>query len=150
VSRAPIDVFAAAGLLAAALTAAAALIAPFDHAAWLVAYLLLVGFAAQALLGRGQASLAADRPAASAVQLILWNTGVVAVPAGVFLNARVLVVLGGLSLLAGLVSFWRRTDPMHRARFGPPALPIAYVLLTGLMAISALIGIALAWHRPWI
>jgi uncharacterized membrane protein YidH (DUF202 family) len=150
VSGSPFDLFGAASLLAAVLVAAAALIAPFDHAAWLVAYLLLVGFAAQTLLGRGQATLAADRPAASATQLTLWNTGVVAVPAGVFLNARFLVVFGGLALLAGVVSFWRRTNPVRRARFGHPVLPIAYLLLSGLMAISACIGIALAWHRPWI
>jgi hypothetical protein len=150
VSRTAFDVFAAASLLAAVLTAGAGLIAPFDHAAWLVAYLLLVGFAAQALLGRGQAALAADRPAASETQLTLWNAGVIAVPAGVFMNARSLVVLGALALLAGVVSFWLRTTPVRRARFGPPVLPIAYVLLSGLMAISAFIGVALAWHRPWI
>ena len=149
-SRSAFDVFAAASLLAAVLVAGAALIAPFDHGTWLVAYLVLVGFAAQALLGRGQAALATDRPAASTAQLTLWNTGVVAVPAGVFLNARSLVVLGALALLAGLVSFSRRTNPVRRARFGPSVLPIAYALLTGLMAISAFIGIALAWHRPWI
>jgi hypothetical protein len=146
----PFDACAAASLLAAVLTAGAALIAPFDHAAWLVAYLVLVGFAAQMLLGRGQAALVGDPHLVVEAQLVLWNLGVLTVPAGVFLNARLLVVLGGLALLAGLVSFGRRTSPVRRARIGPPGLPIAYLFLIALMAGSTFVGVALAWHRPWI
>ena len=49
---------AALASLAAALVALVVRMAePFEHGAWLVAYLVLVGFLAQLLLGRGQAAL---------------------------------------------------------------------------------------------
>ena len=48
---------AAASLVAAASVAVLRATQPFEHGIWLVAYLFLVGFLAQLLLGRGQAAL---------------------------------------------------------------------------------------------
>jgi hypothetical protein len=128
-----------------------ALVRPFSHAAWLVAYLFLVGFLAQALLERGQAALAGRRARAKIrFQAALWNAGVIAVPIGVFTDARLWVVLGGLSLLIALVSFWRATSRSRLRRSGPVRLQTAYILLLAVMAISSFVGIGLAWHRPWL
>jgi hypothetical protein len=138
-------------LAATLVVATAALLDPFENAAWLVAYLFLVGFTAQVLLARGQDALARNsRPVETPAQILLWNAGVVAVPAGVFANMRILVALGGAALLGALVGFWRRTDPLGAPRAESPRLPVAYVALIVVMGISSLIGIALAWDRPWI
>jgi hypothetical protein len=144
--------FSGLSLLLGLTAAVLGLLSPFDHAAWLVAYLLLVGFAAQALLGRGQDALLGRRGDGGADTLrqgALWNAGVLAVPLGVFLDARILVVAGGAALVAALTSFWRTTRPVQRGgRFD--GLSAAYVLLVAAMAISTFIGTALAWDRPWL
>jgi hypothetical protein len=84
---------ASISLVTAVFAAAARAIEPFDHGIWLVAYLFLVGFLAQYLLARGQSMLfAASQPGGDAppigAQAALWNAGVVAVPVGVFVDAR--------------------------------------------------------------
>jgi hypothetical protein len=143
---------AASVALTAALAAAAArAIEPFAHGIWLTAYLVLVGFVAQLLLGRGQAMVAAASPADGnpppiGAQAILWNAGVVAVPLGVLLGARVFVVLGSLALLGSLVMFWQERRPRHA---GSGVLDIGYVGLIVFMGASVLVGTALAWDTPW-
>jgi hypothetical protein len=149
--RSPLVFLAALSLLGSVLVAGTAVVRPFSHAAWLVAYLSLVGFLAQALLARGQATLSGPRGTTKVpLQAALWNAGVIAVPFGVFTNARLWVVLGGLALLIALVSFWRTTTPIPLGRSGPARRQAAYVLLIATMALSSFIGIALAWHRPWL
>jgi hypothetical protein len=127
-----------------------------DHGAWLVAYLVLVGFAAQLLLGRGQAALVADgglgAPShrARVAQLVLWNMGVVAVPAGVLADARLAVVTGSVCLIAALGSFYRTARPALASPAGlEPALRWGYLALLVAMIASTLIGTALAWDIPW-
>jgi hypothetical protein len=141
--------------LAAALIAAVArTIEPFAHGIWLVAYLLLVGVLAQVLLARGQATLLAasdaDAPPIGA-QVTLWNAGVVAVPLGVLLGARVLVVLGSLALLTSLAAFWQASRP-RRSESGAASrgARVGYLALMVFMAVSVLIGTALAWDTPWL
>jgi hypothetical protein len=149
--RSPLVRLATLSLLASVVVAGVALLWPLPHAAWLVAYLFLVGFLAQALLERGQAALAG--PSATTrvpLQAALWNAGVIAVPIGVFTDARLWVVLGGLSLLVALVSFWRATRQSRPGRNRSVRLQTAYVLLIAAMALSSMIGIGLAWHRPWL
>lgn len=149
-------VCASTSLVTAVLAAAARAIEPFDHGIWLVAYLFLVGFLAQYLLARGQTRLLAaglpglDSPPIRA-QASLWNAGVVAVPVGVFVDARLFVVLGSVALLASLRAFWHA----YGSAGGEPEIPsrrlrIAYMALILFMAASALAGTALAWDTPWL
>lgn len=142
-------------LLASALAAAAYAFDPFQHGLWLVAYLFLVGFAAQALLRRGQRELGEkasdDAEARICSQSMLWNLGVVLVPAGVMLDARLPVVVGGVALLVSLASFARSAAASRR---GTGDFPIwllrTQLALIAFMAISVLVGTSLAWDEPWV
>jgi hypothetical protein len=143
--------------LAAALVAAAArAIEPFEHGIWLIAYLFLVGFLAQALLGRGQATapLASPSGASSSpirAQVAFWNAGVVAVPLGVMVGTRALVALGSIALLIALNAFWQASRARHsqsRTASGSPG--IAYTALILTMVASVLVGTGLAWDIPWL
>ena len=112
VGRPDLAVAAFASLVAAAVAAAIHGSSPFAHGAWLVAYLALVGFLAQALLGAGQSALLTRStlpPLSREVRLArtaLWSLGVVAVPLGVLSETRLLVVIGSVTLIAALISFW--------------------------------------------
>ena len=152
------------GLTAAALASlAAAVVAlvmriadPFAHGAWLVAYLVLVGFLAQLLLGLGQSALMSTGLAAPprwirSAQAILWNVGVVAVPFGVLAQTRLAVVVGSLSLIGALASLARTTGPaLAEAIARRNWLGWGYACLLAGMAASTLIGTALAWDVAWI
>jgi hypothetical protein len=153
------DLYAAA--LASLAGAGAALVVriaqPFDHGTWLVAYLVLVGFLAQLLLGRGQAALlsSGDLPVPSRnqrlAQTVLWNLGVVAVPLGVLAQTRLAVVVGSVSLLAALASLWMTVRPtIVSAPAGRSWLASAYFALLVIMTASVFVGSALAWDIPWI
>jgi hypothetical protein len=142
--------------LAAALVAAVArAIEPFAHGIWLVAYLFLVGVLAQLLLARGQAKVPAAAPLDAdppiGAQATLWNAGVVSVPLGVMVGARVFVVLGSVALLTALASFWRTSRP-RRSESGAVSggAGVGYLALMVFMAGSVLIGTALAWDTPWL
>jgi hypothetical protein len=93
-------------VIAGGLVAAVNSAAPFAHGSWLAAYLVLVAGVAQITLGVAAAALApADRSARLApAQLLLWNVGSLAVPAGVLVTQRVLVALGSIALLAALAA----------------------------------------------
>ena len=156
-ARPELTAAAVASLAGAGCVLAIRIAEPFDHGVWLVAYLFLVGFLAQLLLGRGQAALlgADARPpapaAAKAAQLVLWNVGVVAVPVGVFAEVRVAVVLGSLTLLAALGSFWNQVRGELSVRSASRRwLAPAYLALLMFMAGSVLVGTALAWDTPWV
>jgi hypothetical protein len=149
-TRGPEALFLAAALVVALVRA----IEPFEHGIWLVAYLFLVGFAAQLLLRRGELGLLASSgsppPAAARWQVVLWNAGSVAVPAGVLADARLLVVAGAVCLLAALGLFWRS---LRRSR-GPDGNSSAsmrrgYAAVILFMAASTFVGTALAWDTPW-
>ena len=143
--------------LAAALVAAVArAIEPFDHGIWLVAYLFLVGFLAQLLLARGQATVLVASPSGAkalpiGAQVAFWNAGVVAVPLGVLVGARLFVVLGSAALLTALAAFWQASRP---CRSDPSTASgsqgIAYKALIITMAASVLVGTVLAWDIPWL
>jgi hypothetical protein len=143
--------------LAAALVAAAArAIEPFEHGIWLVAYLFLVGFLAQALLGRGQADALAASPSGASTppiraQVAFWNAGVVAVPLGVMVGTRALVVLGSIALLIALNVFWQASRARHsQSRTASGSWGNAYTTLILVMAASVLVGTGLAWDIPWL
>jgi hypothetical protein len=135
--------------------AVARAIEPFAHGIWLVAYLFLVGFLAQLLLARGQATVLAAAPLDAdppiGAQAILWNAGVVSVPLGVLVGARVFVVVGSVALLTALAAFWRASRP-RRSESGAVSggAGVGYLALMVFMAGSVLIGTALAWDTPWV
>jgi hypothetical protein len=142
-------------LAAAFVAAVARAIEPFSHGIWLVAYLFLVGFLAQLLLARGQATVLAAAPLDTdppiGAQATLWNAGVVSVPLGVLVGARVFVVIGSVALLTALAAFWRASRP-RRSESGAVSggAGVGYLALMVFMAGSVLIGTALAWDTPWL
>ena len=154
--RRDLALLSAASLLAAALAAGIRAVEPFEHGIWLVAYLFLVGFLAQLLLGAGQSALlrAAGRPApprrARRGQLVLWNLGVVAVPVGVLAGARLAVVIGGVALLAALDSFSSSARPVLATADTLTGLRCGYLALLWLMAASTFVGTGLAWDMNWL
>ena len=155
-TRPGLYVAALASLAAALVALVVRIVEPFEHGAWLVAYLVLVGFLAQLLLGRGQTALLStgDLPVPSRSkrlgQVALWNLGVLAVPLGVLVETRLAVVVGSISLLAALASFWMTVRPVIvSAAANRSRLASAYVALLLGMTASVFVGSALAWDIPW-
>jgi hypothetical protein len=149
----PLSALALLWLFAAAVAASVRAATPFDHGVWLVAYLFLVGVLAQALLAAGQDALyrrADSVPSGRLVRIeaILWNVGVVTVPLGVLLNARIAVVIGSYALLPALGHFARCLSP-SAGPHGTFAISMAYTALLLGMPTSVVIGTALAWDTPW-
>ena len=156
-ARTDLTGFAAASLLTAVIAAIARAIEPFDHGIWLVSYLFLIGCLGLFLLGRGQVALlrhcSHSFPSSRAcrAQLLLWSIGVIAVPFGVFAETRLAVVVGSLSLLAALASFWDTVRPaLAQRRWSRGWLARAYLALMGFMAASVVVGTALAWDVRWL
>jgi hypothetical protein len=116
---------------------------------------VLVGGAAQLLLGLGQRALArmtsdARARRAPARQAALWNACTLLVPLGVLTATRLPVVVGSIALLAALsgvtLDVRRAAAPAARS-VGPQAA--ALLALTGFLVLSVLVGTALAWDLPW-
>ena len=156
-ARADLIGLAAASLLAATITAIVQVAEPFEHGAWLISYLVLVGGLAPYLLGRGQVSLlrtsgrAPVAPRPRKAQVVLWAIGVLTVPVGVLVDARLFVVLGSVALLSALASFWDAIRPALTWRGATPSRSQpAYVALFASLAASTLVGTALAWDIPWL
>ena len=150
----PFSGLAVLSLVAVLVAAAVRAEEPFAHGIWLVAYLFLVGFLAQFLLGLGQSALRgrAGRPATAQrtrAQAILWNAGVIAVPLGVLANARIAVVIGSCALLAALALLADSVRlPSPGTRRGA-STGRAYAALLAFIAASVFVGTALAWDIPW-
>lgn len=146
----PLDLAALAGLAAGLIALAVRISIFFERGSWLVAYLLLVGFLGPFLLAKGQRRL---DPAGRRVglQAGLWTVGVVAVPAGVFADARVLVAVGAVALWGSLAVM---VADASRAEGGREETPVrlrrSHALVVAVMAVSAGVGLGLAWDRPWI
>jgi len=153
-SNRPSSLLALLALAAAAVAAVVRAATPFDHGIWLVAYLFLVGFLAQILLGWGQDSLCRRAGRLRTVRVdraeaALWNLGVVAVPLGVLVNARIAVVIGSGVLLVALALFARSLSPSPKSHDAIPTA-MAYAALLFGMATSVVIGTGLAWDIPWV
>jgi hypothetical protein len=145
-----------ASLGAAAVALVIRIVAPFEHGVWLVAYLVLVGFLAQLLLGCGQTALLSAGGLSipprrvRVAQALLWNLGVVAVPVGVLAESRLAVVAGSVSLIAALTSLGMSARvPLATALGRRSWLGWGYAGLLAVMAASTAIGTALAWDIPW-
>ena len=147
-------ILAVLSLVGAGAAAMASATDPFDHGVWLVAYLFLVGFLAQLLLGRGQAALLVGARALDqgvVLRVLLWNAGVILVPLGVLIEARLFVVIGGAALLVALAMFWRSAWPIPPSPDGrADRLRLSQLALIVFMAASVFVGTALAWDTPWL
>jgi hypothetical protein len=134
-------------LLGGALTAEQALATPFEHGWWLSAYLVLVGFVAQILLVVGRTPLLARPPRASRqwVEIALWNLGAVGVPLGVFNDAPWTVLTASSAMLGALALYAAglRRSPARKGR-----IRLAYYALVAFLALSVLVGTALAEALP--
>jgi hypothetical protein len=136
-------IFIVAGGFVAAVDSAS----PFAHGAWLAAYFVLVGGISQLLLGPGRIVLGLPRPSATIrrLQLVLWNLGGIAVPAGVLVGAPGIVTVGSAALLGALACFARGIRWVTRER---RAGTLAYGALILGLAMSVVIGSALADAAP--
>ena len=121
--------------------------APFGHGSWLAAYLVLVGGVSQGVLGTGRLALHVPplSRALSLAQLVLWNVGGLAVPAGVLGDAPTLVTAGSVALLCALALFAAETRGVRRELRGRAVVYLAIVV--GLAA-SVVVGSALADAAP--
>jgi hypothetical protein len=112
---------------------------------WLAAYLVLVAGVSQVLLGVGRLALLVGEPPPRLIraQMLLWNAGSIAVPAGVLADAAPLVTLGSVALLAALACFaaGARGVPLRAGAVGYHALIVA-------LAASVIVGSALAGAAP--
>ena len=157
-SLVPGPLYARAGtsfIVAGAGVAAWNSVEPFAHGWWVASFLALVGGVAQALLGAGR--LAVGRPPSvrqarrgAVRQAALWNAGTFLVPLGVLTDVRLPVVLGSgalMTVLARLAVDVHRADPRPERRVGQ--LRAWFLSLLGFLAISVLVGTALAWDLPW-
>jgi hypothetical protein len=120
---------------------------PFGHGSWLAAYLVLVGGVSQGVLGAGR--LALDVPplsrALSPAQLVLWNVGALAVPAGVLGGAPALVTAGSVALLCALALFAAEARGVRREL---RRRAVVYLAIVVGLAVSVVIGSALAVAAP--
>jgi hypothetical protein len=134
----------AGGVIAAVNSAA-----PFAHGSWLAAYLVLVGGTAQILLAGGRAALVSGggEPDPPRFELMLWNFGSLAVPAGVLADTAGLVTAGSIALLFALALFAPAGFQAGRARRRPA---IAYLALIVCLASSVVVGSALANAAPGV
>jgi hypothetical protein len=154
VPRHPLALVAVVGAAAGLIAAAIRLADDFDHGIWLIAYLLLVGSLAPALLSAGERRVlaASSRGAGASRVALLWLAGVVAVPAGVLGQARIVVCAGALCLFAALALLTRRA--FSRRRVPAPACPsfvvAGHALMIAVMGASTAIGVVLAWSYPWV
>lgn len=126
----------------------AALTRPFelDSGPWVAAYLVLVSGVAQVGLGAGQAGLATRPPGFRVVlvELLAWNTSTVAIILGTLLGWPLLTSAGALCLLLA-VGLLVQGVPVRSANRSWPAA--AHLALASLVALSAPVGVMLAWIR---
>jgi hypothetical protein len=134
--------FGGAAIVAGGLVAAVNSAAPFAHGSWLAAYLVLVAGVSQLVLGFGCGLLSAT-PAGRT--LLLWNTGNVAVAAGVLVSAPGVVVAGSVALLVALASFALSVGRGHRSA---RRWVLAYHATVLALAVSVGIGCVLASAVP--
>lgn len=118
----------------------------WDHGSWVAAFLVLVVGVGQITLAIGQA-VCTDQPPSRrrrARQAGMLNTGSALVIVGTLTATPVVVTIGGVVLLAALVSF-------RRSRAGRGVAPVwlarVYMLLLTLLIISTPLGLVMAWMR---
>ncbi|WP_111718670.1 hypothetical protein [Homoserinimonas sp. OAct 916] len=127
------------------LISAATASAPSQRTMWLVAYLVLIGGAAQIGLGYGQSKLADESPSRRRVvgELLAFNLGNAAVITGTFIVQPFLVDAGGAAIVLSLILFWMGARGSQRRGW----LRFTYVILVAVLVVSIPVGLALAHVR---
>lgn len=131
------------GIVAGGVISAVLAHAPARAVMWLVAYLVLVVGVAQGVLALVQAHVARQPPSRAlvAAQCIAFNLANALVIAGTLRGHPAWVSVGAVLLVAALGLFLRGV------RGSRGALVQIYRLLLATLAVSALVGLALAlWH----
>ncbi len=131
-------------IVAGGLVAAASRPMNFGAGPWVAAYLVLVVGVAQIALGAGQAWLTSEAPSArwKRAELITWNLGAATTIVGTLVGGPILTSVGGIATLWALILFLRGVRPA-----GPDLWWVLYRGLAGFLAVSVLVGLALAWTR---
>jgi hypothetical protein len=118
----------------------------WDHGSWVAAFLVLVVGVGQISLAIGQA-VCADRPPSRrrrGLQAGMLNSGSALVIVGTLTAMPGVVTIGGIVLLAALVSF-------RRSRAGNAVASVwlarVYTLLLTVLIVSTPVGLAMAWMR---
>jgi hypothetical protein len=134
----------AACIVAGGLVAAASAPAHSEVGTWAAAYLVLIGGAAQIVLGVAQAVLSPGRPSAPAIdlQVVLFNAGNAAVVAGTAVGVHLVGDAGALLLLSALVLSARAVRGVggHAAEL--------YRAIVVALALSVPVGSVLARLHP--
>ncbi|HET6550205.1 MAG TPA: hypothetical protein VFG79_17215 [Solirubrobacter sp.] len=158
----PSDLLAAFFAAALAMLAAAAVATIVDvatgaeHWHWLALHLALLGGVSQLVLGAGQffvcAFLATTPPSRrfAALQLAVWNTGVVAVAVGVPTGTSGLVDAGAVVLAAGLVLFALSMRAMQRRSLQRARWAVRwYQGSAACLGVGVLVGVLLDRGVAW-
>lgn len=132
-------------IVAGGLAAAVGSALQWERAAWVAAYVVLVGGVAQIALGVGRVLLAAaaPTPAERWAELLAWNGGAAAVLIGDLARALPLVVLGSAALLVALGLFFagvRRGGRRVRSRWVLAAYDAGVVVLLASVVIGTLLA----------
>ncbi len=131
----------AIAIVVGGLVAAANASVPTEKGSWLAAYLVLVVGVTQVGLGAGQEMLADPAPTVGRLtfEYVAFNAGSLGVLVGTLLGPPLLVDLGGIALVAALVTFMASV-PRHWT----PWPLVAYRLLVIIVVASVPIGLVLA------
>lgn len=113
---------------------------------WISAYLVLVSGVAQIGLGAGQAALAPHPPSSRVVsiEIVAWNASTATILLGTVIGWPVLTSAGALALLLAVGSFVRQVPGAPTGRRWSAT---AHWALGALVALSAPVGVMLAWIR---
>lgn len=133
----------AAAIIGGGLVSAAVAHAPAQQMVWMSAYLVLIVGVAQIVFGAGQASLAVRQPNAGwvATEWLVFNLGNAGVIVGTLVGSFVLVLAGTALFAAGIALFLIGTRGAIRGWLA------GYRILLGLIFLSSLVGLGLAFTR---
>jgi hypothetical protein len=142
----PFLVVGVTSIIAGGIIAAVTRPTGFALGSWSAAYLVLVAGVAQIALGVGQAWLAGEAPSRAEVriELVAWNTAVVATIVGTLLGAPLVTTLGGVALVVALVRF---LAGVRSAGGASNASLVLYRLVLTIVLVSTPVGLVLAWIR---
>lgn len=141
----PYLVLGSAAIIGGGVVAAVTRPLGFDEGSWLSAYLVLVGGVALIGLGVGQTLFAPRAPTRSTTsrQLGGWVLSSALVVAGTLASMPVVTAVGGVILLAVLVTFIASV----RGSTATGAAVWLYRAILVVLVVSIPIGLVLAWQR---
>jgi hypothetical protein len=142
----PFLVVGAASIVVGGIVAAVTRPSGFALGSWLAAYLVLVAGVAQIALGVGQAWLAGEAPrrADITIELVAWNSAVVATMVGTLVAAPLVTTIGGVALVVALLRFL--VGVRTAGGSSNPSL-VLYRFVLWMVMVSTPVGLVLAWIR---